>query len=141
MPTYKDISKNFNTEDGAFVRSKTGSFHSRQASVLAFDVLIIRYQKGYSVTVLWTVDFYLKLIFINFCHVLSSRFDVLIIRYLKGYSVTPLGTEDIFFERFFIFNFRLVRTSLAFIFRHEKKTRVLPSALCVNLFILYNIII
>ena len=30
--TYKNISKNFNAEDGAFVRSKTGSFHSRQAS-------------------------------------------------------------------------------------------------------------
>ena len=27
----KNISKNFNTEDGTFVRSKTGSFHSRQA--------------------------------------------------------------------------------------------------------------
>jgi uncharacterized protein (TIGR01440 family) len=29
--TYKNISKNFNAEDGTFVRSKTGSFHSRQA--------------------------------------------------------------------------------------------------------------
>ena len=110
LPIYKDISKNFNTEDGAFVRSKTGSFHSRQASVLAFDVLIIRYQKGYSVTVLWTVDFYLKLIFINFamCVLLPVlAFDVLIIRYLKGYSVTPLGTEDIFLKDFLSLIFAL----------------------------------
>jgi hypothetical protein len=31
LPIYKNISKKFNAEDGAFERSKTGLFHSCQA--------------------------------------------------------------------------------------------------------------